>query len=480
MSKARKKTSTATGRGAVRRGKSRLSPATGRRYRATLYLAPRARVSYVDPETRSRRMLSVPRGDDADAFFERIEAALDAHVALADTDPKTNIRRDMRALGLLYIEWLENQGRTENYVANVECVLNRWINPLIGHVLVAEWGSNDSLKVVAAARKVVADGRVEAIGTALSGLRATAQRRHSGVRWMELSEDPLGGVHTSAASTTHGDEAMHVPPSNRPSAKQVATAIHAADLRDATCSTRTGLQLRIAAFQGLRLGEQLGLRAIDVIIEDRQLHVNGSWKRQRARTNRPTSAPYRGPTKTRKDRRVPYRASDHAGIVRACADAMGLARDSTEVQVIAAIQVERDRRTDLLGTQKGKRWDGRPARAWWEVTIPPDEEFWLFTPPGWAIPWTNERFNDEWHRVRRVALGLAQGPNALSEGWVEWPRRIRFRNMRHYAATFLHSIGIEWETVADFLGHSVKTCLARYVRKGDDADAAARSALDLL
>ena len=38
-----------------------------------------------------------------------------------------------------------------------------------------------------------------------------------------------------------------------------------------------GTKIRVAGFGGLRLGEQNGLRAIDVFFDRGYVHVNGSW-----------------------------------------------------------------------------------------------------------------------------------------------------------------------------------------------------------
>ena len=63
-----------------------------------------------------------------------------------------------------------------------------------------------------------------------------------------------------------------------------------------------GTKIRVAAFGGLRLGEQDGLRAIDVFFERGYVQVNGSWIT-------PRNAPgFRGPVKNHVIHEVPLPA----------------------------------------------------------------------------------------------------------------------------------------------------------------------------
>jgi integrase len=91
------------------------------------------------------------------------------------------------------------------------------------------------------------------------------------------------------------------------------------------------------------------------------------------------------------------------------------------------------------------------------------------------MPWNKETFNDEWHRIQRLTKDLAAERPDLYEAW---PRRIPFRNARHYCATWWKQKGLDWKEIADFLGHSYQTCLNYYVRKADDAEKRARKLLE--
>jgi integrase len=432
---------------AARRGRERINPDSGRRWRVSVLEGKRPRVVYLDPETGKRTSRSPAPGQSLDDLFDQVEKALDARVVLSQKDPTTSGVRDMRALAARYIQWLETQGRAHSYIEKVDHIIKRWVLPSIGDLPVKDWGPEESQAIISAVRAAgLSSGWVEQVGVALSGLRKTAWRRSGGVAWLPRTEDPLEGVGYSRTSAVSGQHRDYVEPARRPTLAQVQSAIAAARIRDAKTGNHLALQIQIAAFCGLRLGEQMALRAVDVHLEDRELSVNGSWAQPRLRDGVRVE-PFRKTTKTKMSRRTPYPASMHSALVVRCAEALGLPADTAEADVIAA--------------QKAARSAGS------------DNEAWLVPCAATGRPYTKEGHNDEWHRVVRLTKTRAKA----GEG-VEWPRTIEYMNLRHHAATWWHNdIGLAWEEVALFLGNDIATCLAHYVRAASDSADRARAAL---
>lgn len=197
---------------AVRVGKPRPT-ATGGTWRVRAYKptsgAEYGRVVWRRPDT-GRPTSAVPaQGQSLDEVFDQIEKALDGQVAIGTTTSATAesapTRRDIRALGDLYIAWLELLNRNEDYVDNRRSLQRKWIYPVIGTVLVRDWSVEHSETVLAHARKSgLGPARVEDLGSTLSGMRAAAQRKREGGRWLSKEDNPLEEVSYSRAATIQG------------------------------------------------------------------------------------------------------------------------------------------------------------------------------------------------------------------------------------------------------------------------------------
>jgi hypothetical protein len=212
-----------------------------------------------------------------------------------------------------------------------------------------------------------------------------------------------------------------------------------------------GTKIRVAGFGGLRLGEQNGLRAIDVGVEHGYVHVNGSWIT-------PRKAPgFRGPVKNHVLHEVPLpRSLMRDELLPRVKELLGRPAKARHLQVVSAQGAERRRRASVAGRDK-------EYLAWWNYPVPPEDELWLFVDTVTGLPVKPEMHNERWHRVRR---------------WVEandpdnaWPKTIVYRNLRHHAATkwFHDELGEPWEVVAQYLGDKLTTVLNHYVRAGEDA-----------
>jgi hypothetical protein len=90
-----------------------------------------------------------------------------------------------------------------------------------------------------------------------------------------------------------------------------------------------------------------------------------------------------------------------------------------------------------------------------------------------GVPPTGEQFNDAWHVVRDA---------------VGWKKTIPYRNLRHHAALWWKAKlpksdtddATDWDTIADWSGHDVRTLLAYYVLPSEEATKRARGRLDQL
>ena len=416
--------------------------------------APHGRVAYRDPLT-GRQTTAVPAVDETvDELFDRIERSLDQKVATGTTrtGDGTVVVRDIASLLELYIDWLESLHRSDAYIQNRRNLAEKWILPAIGTVLVRDWSPEHSLKVINKARDVrLSPARIEDLGSTLSGMRNTAQRKRPGGRWLALDENPLADVSYSRGGTTQGAARDFVQPRYRPATDRVEGAIVAAtELRVLAWMP---VIIAIAAFCALRLSEQLALRAIDVDLRNRRLDVNGVWKVEaKAAVRGDRRRRWRSPqTKNGMDRTVPYPGRLHPQLVESCRMALGMHANASEEEVANAIEAERERRAAM-------RKDG----DWRRVQLPLADESWLFVDQT-GVPPTKERFNDMWRLIRDS---------------IRWPSHIKYKNLRHHAALWWRQKGFEWEEIAEWDGHDVPTLLKYYTIPEEKGAKRARKILD--
>jgi integrase len=332
-------------------------PGGQRPWRVTAYAPttahPHGRVRYKDPDsgTWAFRVPDPSVERPLTTLFETVERAFDARVALGRGGGRT-----MQALADRYIGWLRSEGRADSYLQKVENILScRVLNHelpaggLFAALPVSEWSPEHTSAVIAKARAAqLSDQRVEDIGVAMSGLRRTAHRKFQGQRWLALDDNPMEGVRYGRAGKVAGQHRNFVPPSARPSEAQVTAAVEAARQRGIAIDCPwLPLMVQIATRCGLRLGELLALRGVDIDLKAHQISVNGAWCQPRA-----SKLPYRKTTKTGESRLVPYPGS----LAKALADRVA------------------------------------------QLDEPGD---WLLPRPGTGQPWTREAWNDEWHRIRR-------------------------------------------------------------------------------
>jgi hypothetical protein len=393
---------------------------------------------------------------EARLIFAQAESALDAE---RETPARADVRaaRTIKALGEAYLQDSRDRGKQPRTMEQRESRLNAHILPSIGDVPVAKWRVAHSRKVMDKGGKTIFSlrGREDLRGQ-LAAMRKLAWR----LGWLDRSIDPLEGLELARHAVLHGASTQYVDPRLRPETRQIRAMADAADKLcgpdgDDAALTRLplfGAKIRVAGFGGLRLGEQNGLRAIDLFFDRGYAHVNGSWVTPR------NQAGYRGPVKNSVLHEVPLpRSLMHGQLLPRVKELLRLPETASLQQVINAQDAERRRREELAARQPNRNL------AWWNLPVPPDEELWLFIDTVTGLPVKPELHNERWHRIR---------------AWVDennpdnsWPRTIVYRNLRHHAATkwFHDELGEPWEVVAYYLGDKLTTVLNHYVRAGEDA-----------
>ena len=445
-------------------GKPRMLGGSSRPWRVRLY-APEA------GGTKYQVMFRAPAGDgepwkrvlrranseaEARKILERAEAALDTEQAVP-ASATVRATWTVEALGLQYIEDSKARGKAPRTIQGRESRLNAHIIPAIGDVPVAKWRVEHSRKVMERASKTIhsARGREDLRG-AMAAMRKLAWR----LGWLDRSIDPLDGLEIGRFTVLQGATTHYVDPRLRPETRQVKAMADAADqLCGATGTdplmTRLplfGTKIRVAAYGGLRLGEQNALRASDVFFERVYVQVNGSWITPRHWDG------FRGPVKNHVIHEVPLPHSlMHVELLPRVKELLGLPANASLQQVLNAQEEERQHRATLAAREADR------TLAWWNFPVPPVEEQWIFVDTVTGLPVRPELHNERWHRIRRWVD--ANDPDNA------WPRTIVYRNLRHHAATkwFHEELGESWEVVAQYLGDKLTTVLNHYVRAGEDA-----------
>ena len=383
--------------------------------------------------------------------FTQVERALDD---LMRTPARTSVQRSRTGNTLADAYLLDSKARDKaaRTIEQRESRLRRHIRPVLGEIPVGSWQLHHSRQIIEQAR---ARGVKSVVGLAdipAGPVRHAQAGVAGGLAGWDV--DPLDGLTLPKQQAMQGAGRGYVPPDLRPSRRHVdAMAAAAGHLTEHGPEQLRrlpllGTQIRVAGYGGLRLGEQLGLRAIDVFFDRGVVSVNGSWTQPRIAD----SPPFRGPVKNGLVHEAPLPASLRRELLPHCAEVLGLPADASRERVVQAQTEERVRRGQLVGS----------LERWWEYDVDSAHENWLFIDLETGLPTRSELFNDRWHRVQRWLL---KEDNALA-----WPKHIVYRNLRHHAAGFWDDeLGREWADVAAWLGDKLATVLDHYVRSGVDA-----------
>lgn len=445
-------------------GKPRTTGGSSRPWRVRLYAPSDGSNKYQvffkapdgDGEPWKRVLRRAASEEEARRIFAQAEAALDTEQATPSSS-REKATQTIAALGVKYVEDSHARGKALRTIQGRESRLNAHIIPAIGDVPVSKWRIEHSRLVMERASATLHSARgKEDLRGAMAAMRKLAWR----LGWLDRSIDPLDGLEVGRSTVLQGATTQYVDPRLRPETRQVRAMAAAANRLcgpEGTDPLLTrlplfGTKIRVAGFGGLRLGEQNGLRAIDVFFEHGYVQVNGSWTTPR---NTPG---FRGPVKNHVIHEVPLpRSLMHDELLPRVKELVCLPTKASLQQVLNAQEEERQRRAKLA-LRTGDR-----SVTWWNYPVPPEDEQWLFIDTATGLPVKPEMHNDRWHRVRR---------------WVDhhdpdnaWPKTIVYRNLRHHAATkwFHEELGESWEVVAQYLGDKLTTVLNHYVRAGEDA-----------
>lgn len=393
---------------------------------------------------------------EARKIFDAAELAID-NEQVAPAPAPERATRTIAALAAEYIKDSEKRGRPVRTIQGRESKINAHIVPTIGGVLVSKWRLEDSRRVMDKGSKTIHSSRGrEDLRGVLASMRKLAWR----LGWLDRSIDPLDGLEIGRATVLHGATTQYVDPRLRPETRQVLAMARAADLLcgdEGTDPLLTrlplfGTKIRVAGYGGLRLGEQNGLRAIDIFFDRGWTQIHGSWSVPRH------SSGFRGPVKNHVIHEVPLpRSLMHGELLPRVKELLGLTPDASLQRVINAQEEERQRRAQLAAREPDA------TLAWWNYPVDPQDELWLFVDTATGLPVRPEMHNDRWQKIREW-VNVNDPENA-------WPRTIVYRNLRHHAATkwFHEELGESWEVVAQYLGDTLTTVLNHYVRAGEDA-----------
>ena len=440
-------------------GKPRTYGGGQKAWRAILYGPtsnyPKFRLTFKSPadgDPDSWAVTSRSRADENEAreLFAQTEQWLDGLTEHAPATASQKQVRTMKALGEAALADARQQRLAVRTVEQRESHMRAHITPVVETLRVDQWRIEHSRKILDAAARTCGARRLEDIRTTMSTMRKLAWREG----WLPRSVDPLDGLKIDKQQSHHSPGSSYVDRSLRPETRMVEGMARAADhlveisYQEFARFPFLGTRYRVAGYGGLRLGEQLGLRAVDVYLDEGNLSVNGSWTQPRT-----IDAPaFRGPVKNKLVHMVPLPSSLLEELLEPCRVALRLPVSATRQQIVNAIAAERHRRARLASN---------PGR-WWEVDVAPKEECWLWADTTTGLPSRSELHNHYWHKVRRWAE-KNDADNA-------WPSFIPYRNMRHHAATWWHEeLGLEWTDVALFLGDKLTTVLNHYVLPGADA-----------
>ena len=442
----------------LRVGKARPNlKGTSRTWSVKLYAPsgryPHHRVAYKDPQTQQWVNRTPRRGEDPDAMFELVEQALDSleqDAALPISEPT------MADLWERYLAWLKSTNG-DPYIIKVKGLIVGWVLDIDADLPVRLWGPEDSNRWILRIRKAgISPSRVEDLGVALSGMRKTARRKNAdGTRWLDRDDDPLEGVSYSKRVTSEGAHCDWVSPHRRPITAHVESLIGVA--QEKARWDWMPIQFGIGAYCGLRLSEQMALRAFDIDLVKHKLNVRGSifWARPRDGVAMALKQ-----TKTGRTRDVPYPASLHHQLVEIVRRSLSMSNEATVEEITAEQTRVYELKVQTLDLAALRSKEPRPFST---------DEHLLFIDPDTGKPATKEKFGDEFRRLQRLST---------------WPNDLPWLNARHHAVMWWRQISTsgggapaEWKQLASYLGNSYMTTIKHYVRDGEDQHGAMEAIL---
>lgn len=382
------------------------------------------RLVFTDPFSGERILRRLRTRDDADVRFASTVDFVKAGRANQplDVGARTGVKTVSDLFTALDARW-EREDRSDNYRESRAGIFRTWVEPVIGHRSVTDWGSDEEVcnSILDAARRA---GRrpatVQNIGALLRVLVSTAHRK----KWLPRSMDPMADVTYVAPKEVEDESQDYVPPSERPTTEMVeALAVVFATVGAASGRAWLGLMVRVAAYGGLRLGELTSLRPMDVDEERHGVRVDWAWSYSKKKRSTRRKRPKNG-----RRRFVLLPGSVMRPLVEH-------ARSVSEAHGPEALLFPSRHGHDrpLLERELRPLFKSAARKAGWACRPDKKEEGKHLQRGAPLIPW---------------------------------------RNLRHHAATWMHEVaGYEWVDVSRSLGHaSVAFTQAKYVRPSAEAE----------
>lgn len=317
-------------------------------------------------------------------------------------------------------------GKSKRFQEKQEVVLRLHVLPHIGDRLVKDWTSAESDSVLTKARaKSLSDAYVQDIGAAMRALVTYARR----LRWLTAqSDDPMWLVSYSKKARVQGQHVAFIPRTTLPTDEQCEALFTAMEKLK---HQRWALAMRLKHRSGLRWGELIALRPIDLEFEPaRIIHVR-----------RAVEQPSKGQPSIKRPKNNHTRTSIFPkSLVGPLKD---LVDDTTAAAGPTGLLFPSKTGRIMRRTTFQQIWVHAAEKAGWPMTAP---------------------------RKKSAAYGKNK------KGW-RWTGAAKWtpHDLRHVAACWLlYDLGLEPPVVAEFLGHSDPSfTVRRYVGiRGNPEEAA--------
>jgi integrase len=241
-----------------RRRKPLVSYEYGTRVYAPSEGEPRYRVVATDADGR-RVFAKFSRESDARIRAREIESRLASSVLLPG---RANAPTTIGALIDRYLASLSS--RSLRYQERQEYLLRMWVRPVLGVHALSAWTPSDSEAVLDRARRTLAPSTVQNVGSAMRALVTFANKN----RWIPREADPMWLVRYSPTAEVQGQAIGFIPRSSLPTDEECDRLFKALDAAE---QPTWALAMRLKHRSGLRWGELIALRPIDLDFEPQRV-----------------------------------------------------------------------------------------------------------------------------------------------------------------------------------------------------------------
>lgn len=212
------------------------------------------RVVAKDPSGR-RLFLTFDSEADARAKAREVEAYIAAGASMRSAD------NDHRTVGVLVDRYLEHiSTKSARYQERQDSLLRNWVLPILGDTLVPDWTPAASDEVLARARARLAPATVQSLGSSMRSLVTHAHKS----RWLPRDVDPMWRVSYSAKAEFQAQAVGFIAREALPTEEECALLFEAMVSQGHHV---WALAMRLKQRSGVRWGELIALRPIDVEFE---------------------------------------------------------------------------------------------------------------------------------------------------------------------------------------------------------------------